>query len=79
MWLVVQAGDLHGSLRALQQSLELSSRLEEASGDVDVLGAIGDVYTDLGNLEKAAEVLGCSLLCGMRCMVIGWHACMHAC
>ena len=56
----VQAGDLHGSLRALQQSLELSSRLEEASGDVDVLGAIGDVYTDLGNLEKAAEVLRCS-------------------
>ena len=52
---VMQAGDLHGSLRALQASLELSSRLEEASGDVDVLGAIGDTYADLGNMEKAAE------------------------
>ena len=53
---MLQADDLQGSLRALQSSLELSSRLDEASGDVDVLGAIGDAYTDLGNLEKAAEV-----------------------
>ncbi|CAL8470685.1 g10227 [Coccomyxa elongata] len=48
-------GKLERSLKALHQSLELSSKLEESSGDVDVLGAIGDLYTDLGDLEKAGE------------------------
>lgn len=43
-------------MKALQHSLELSSQLDEPSGDVDVLGAIGDTYTDLGDLEKAAQV-----------------------
>ncbi len=55
MSLHAQDGNLERSLKALQQSLELSSKLEEASGDVDVLGAIGDLYTDLGDLERAAE------------------------
>jgi hypothetical protein len=51
-----QEGNIQGSLKALHKSLELSSKLDESSGDVDVLGAIGDAYTDLGDLEKAAEV-----------------------
>ena len=54
--MLLQDGKLERSLKALHQSLELSSKLEEASGDVDVLGAIGDLYTDLGDLEKAGEV-----------------------
>lgn len=54
IWL--QASNTRGCLKALHKSLELSSKLEEASGDVDVLGAIGDAYTELGDLEKAAEV-----------------------
>ncbi len=61
---MLQGGKLESSLDALQRSLGLSSDLEEFSGDVDVLGAIGDTYTELGNLEKAAEVrflLRCSL------------------
>ena len=56
---VLQGGKLENSLDALQKSLGLSSDLEEFSGDVDVLGAIGDTYTELGNLEKAAEVRFC--------------------
>ena len=52
----MQGGRLQDSLDALQKSLGLSSDLEDTSGDVDVLGAIGDTYTELGDLEKAAEV-----------------------
>ncbi|CAK0782941.1 hypothetical protein CVIRNUC_006136 [Coccomyxa viridis] len=48
-------GSLQASLDALHKSLGLSSDLEDSSGDVDVLGAIGDTYTELGDLEKAAE------------------------
>lgn len=53
---MLQGGKLQDSLDALQKSLGLSSDLEDTSGDVDVLGAIGDTYTELGDLEKAAEV-----------------------
>lgn len=63
VWLGAQAGDLHGSLGALQDSLGLSVQLSEASGDVDVLGAIGDVYADLGDLERAGQVRWVAL-CG---------------
>ena len=66
---VLQGGKLESSLDALQKSLGLSSDLEEFSGDADVLGAIGDTYTELGNLEKAAEVrflLHCMLLKALR-------------
>ncbi len=52
----MQDGKLERSLKALHQSLELSSKLEEASGDVDVLGAIGELYSDVGDLEKAGDV-----------------------
>ena len=60
--LLPQDGNLERCLKALQHSLELSSQLDEPSGDVDVLGAIGDTYTDLGDLEEAAEV-SCMLCC----------------
>ena len=53
---MLQRGSLQASLDALHKSLGLSSDLEDSSGDVDVLGAIGDTYTELGDLEKAAEV-----------------------
>ena len=53
---MLQGGRLQDSLDALQRSLGLSSDLEDTSGDVDVLGAIGDTFTELGDLEKAAEV-----------------------
>ena len=44
----------------------LSTDLEDSSGDADVLGAIGDTYTDLGDLEKAAEVWHCQLYMQVR-------------
>lgn len=59
----MQNDQLQSSLDALQRSLGLSSDLEDSSGDADVLGAIGDAYTDLGDLEKAAEVCCCLPVC----------------
>ncbi len=59
----MQNNQIQSSLDALQRSLGLSSDLEDSSGDADVLGAIGDAYTDLGDLEKAAEVCSCPLVC----------------
>ena len=59
----VQDNQLQSSLDALQRSLGLSSDLEDSSGDADVLGAIGDAYTDLGDHEKAAEVCHCLPVC----------------
>ena len=53
---MLQDGNLQGCLDALHKSMGLSTDLEDSSGDADVLGAIGDTYTDLGDLEKAAEV-----------------------
>lgn len=61
-----QAGDLRASLTALLSCLTLQSALKEASGTADVLGEIADVYVDLGNLEKAAEVR-CSVLRRCHC------------
>ena len=52
---MLQSGRLQQSLDALHSSMGLSSDLEDTSGDADVLGAIGDTYTELGELEKAAE------------------------
>ena len=52
---MLQSGRLQKSLDALHSAMGLSSDLEDTSGDADVLGAIGDTYTELGDLEKAAE------------------------
>ena len=63
---MLQRGSLQASLDALHKSLGLSSDLVDSSGDVDVLGAIGDTYTELGDLEKAAEVIS---PCGVTAVV----------
>lgn len=63
---MLQDGNLQGCLDALHKSMGLSTDLEDISGDADVLGAIGDTYTDLGDLEKAAEVWHCQLYMQVR-------------
>lgn len=47
-------------LRSLTYSLELSAQLQDTGRDSDVLGEMADVYTELGDLEKAGQVVQCS-------------------
>jgi hypothetical protein len=35
--------------------LEISERIGEHTGDTDALGAIADLYTEQGELEKAGQ------------------------
>ena len=50
-------------LRSLTYSLQLSAELQDTSRDSDVLGEMADIYTELGELEKAGQV------CHHRCML----------
>lgn len=38
------------------QALDISKIIGDASGDVDTLGMIADVYVEMGEFEKAAAV-----------------------
>lgn len=64
-----QVSDLNMCLRSLDVSLMLSKEIGDTGRDSDILGEIADVYTDLGDLEKAGKV---SLPClkGSKCMCI---------
>ena len=44
------------ALKNLKVSLALSGDLEDHSGDVDILGDIGDIYTEIGDYERAGKV-----------------------
>jgi len=46
-------GDRTGAIADLQAVLALSKAMGEYTGDTDALGAIADLYTELGELEKA--------------------------
>jgi len=46
-------GDRLGAIGDLQSVLALSKAMGEFTGDTDALGAIADLYTELGELEKA--------------------------
>ncbi|KAL4427602.1 hypothetical protein ABPG75_001691 [Micractinium tetrahymenae] len=50
-----ESGDPAGTLRDLQRSLVLSQELEETAGDADTYGEMGDVLTELGDLESAGK------------------------
>ena len=43
-------------LRSLDFSLELSKDIGDTGRDADVLGEIADVYTEMGDMEKAGKV-----------------------
>lgn len=68
----VQLDDYNMCLRSLTYSLELSAQLQDTSRDSDVLGEMADIYTELGDLEKAGQVG----LCIQACLC---HAIMHMC
>eukprot|EP00210_Caulerpa_lentillifera_P009650 g9206.t1 len=50
------SGESVKALSTLKTCLGLSDRLNDHSGDVDVLGDIGDIYADLGDYERAGKV-----------------------
>lgn len=48
-------GDLNGAIDYLKRVLSISEEMNEFTGDMDALGTIADIYTEKGDLEKAAE------------------------
>lgn len=50
-----EQGKISETLACLQKVLAVSIAMEEFSGDADVFGEIADLYTQLGDLEQAAE------------------------
>jgi len=47
-------GQYRTAIRHLEQVLEISRDIDDHIGDADAYGTIADVYTDLGEFEKAA-------------------------
>ena len=58
-------GDRAGAIADLQAVLALSKAMGEYTGDTDALGAIADLYTELGELEKAGAYYDPSL-CALK-------------
>lgn len=50
-----EAGDMNMCLRSLDISLSLSKEVGDTGRDSDVLGEMADVYTEMGDLEKAGQ------------------------
>jgi tetratricopeptide (TPR) repeat protein len=50
-----QMGDRLGAIEDLKQVLSVSQELNDDTGDMDALGAIADLYTELGDLENAGR------------------------
>jgi tetratricopeptide (TPR) repeat protein len=48
-------GQGRAAIRHLERVLEISAELGDSVGDADAYGTIADVYTDLGEFEKAGE------------------------
>ena len=50
-----KAGDVKGAITMLERVLEISKDLDEFTGDADALGTIADLYTELGDYERAGK------------------------
>ena len=48
-------GDRQGAIEEFEQVLVISQQLEDTTGDMEALGAIADIYTELGDLENAGR------------------------
>jgi len=48
-------GDRQGAIKDFEQVLVISQQLEDTTGDMEALGAIADIYTELGDLESAGR------------------------
>jgi pentatricopeptide repeat protein len=47
-------GQYRQAIKNLERVLEISTEMQEYTGDADAYGTIADCYTDLGEFEKAA-------------------------
>ena len=66
---MLQVRDLNMCLRSLDVSLMLSKEIGDTGRDSDILGEIADVYTELGDLEKAGKV-------SSQCLKSFKHTCL---
>jgi hypothetical protein len=48
-------GDRKGAIADLLEVLEISKQIKNTDGDTDALGAIADIYTEIGDLESAGR------------------------
>ena len=48
-------GQYQAAISHLKRVLEISDEMSDHVGDADAFGTIADIYTDLGDFDKAAE------------------------
>lgn len=53
-WAYVQ-GQHQTAISHLKRVLEISKEMGDRVGDADAYGTIADIYTDMGDFDKAAE------------------------
>jgi len=46
-------GEFAEAIRRMEEVLEISKAIKDFTGDMDAIGSIADMYTELGDLEKA--------------------------
>ena len=64
------------ALKSLKVSLALSGDLEDHSGDVDTLGDIGDIYTEIGDYERAGKVCEAYIFLLLLCVLFSSMTCV---
>lgn len=69
-----QNGDLKGVLSQLEAAMKLSQQLKDSSHDADIWGEMADTYADLGDFEKAAQVVNFHKEHADQCCVPLWFA-----
>ena len=48
-------GELSDAIKYMEEVLDISKAIKDYTGDMDAVGSIADMYTELGDLEKAGE------------------------
>ena len=48
-------GDLSEAIKCMKEVLEISEAMKDYTGDMDAVGSIADIYTELGDLENAGK------------------------
>ena len=48
-------GQYKAAISHLQRVLSISDEIQDEVGNADAYGTIADIYTDMGNFDKAAE------------------------
>lgn len=48
-------GEFQEAIKYMEEVLDISKAIKDYTGDMDAVGSIADMYTELGDLEKAGE------------------------